>query len=341
MNRFSAHRTRLLFAGLVLANAVSWVWAWAAFQGHPALLGTAFLAWIFGLRHAVDPDHIAAIDNVVRKLMQSGLRPVSAGTWFSLGHSTIVVLACIAIALATVAAQNRLADFKTVGAVIGTAVSATFLLVIGLANLVILRGIWGSFRRVRAGGSIDNEGLDQLLSGRGFLARVLRPVFRTVTRSWHMYPVGFLFGLGFDTATEVGLLGISASQAAHGMSPWQILVFPALFTAGMSLVDTADSAFMVQAYDWAFINPMRKLWYNLSITAASVAVALVIGGIEAAGVIADQFGLQGRVWTAVEALNEDLTNFGFVVVGVFAVCWLVSMAWYRLRGYDRLQPELS
>ena len=330
-----------LFAVLIATNLGAWLWAWTAFAEHPALLGTAFLAWTFGLRHAVDPDHIAAIDNVVRKLMQSGQRPVSVGAWFSLGHSTIVVLACIGLALATTALQDRFETFKTVGGVIGTSVSSLFLLAIAMANLLILRGIWGSFQRVRAGGRLDDEGLDQLLSGRGFLARLLRPVFSAITHSWHMYPVGFLFGLGFDTATEVGLLGISATQAAQGLSPWQILVFPALFTAGMALVDTADSALMVRAYGWAFINPVRKLWYNLWITAASAAVALVIGGIEATSLIAEQLGLEGGVWRVASALNDDLTNFGFVIVGTFAVCWLISVVWYRARGYDRVEIEQS
>lgn len=332
---------RLLFATLIAANAIAWIWAWSAFAAYPALLGTAFLAWVFGLRHAVDPDHIAAIDNVVRKLMQSGQRPMSVGAWFSLGHSTVVILACVAIALATTAMQDRFETFKLVGGAIGTGVSSLFLLVIGLVNLFILKGIWGSFQRVRAGGRLDDEGLDRLLSGRGLVTRLLRPVFSAITRPWHMYPVGLLFGLGFDTATEVGLLGISATQAAQGLSPWQILVFPALFTAGMALVDTADSAMMVRAYGWAFVNPLRKLWYNLWITAASVLVALVIGGIEATSLLADRLGLEGGFWRLASSLNEDLTNFGFVIVGVFLGCWLASMALYRLAGYHRLETEPS
>ena len=182
-----------------------------------------------------------------------------------------MILASAAIAIATVTMQDRLEGFKSIGGVIGTSVSAAFLLLIALANLVILRGVWRSFRHVARGGTLDNASLDALLSGRGLLARLFRPLFRAVTRSWHMYPLGFLFGLGFDTATEVGLLGISASQAAQGMSAWQTLIFPALFTAGMALVDTTDSVLMVGAYGWAFVQPLRKLWYNLTVTAASVA----------------------------------------------------------------------
>lgn len=337
------HRLRAKAAGiyglLIAANAAAWLWAWIAFVDRPALLGTAFLAYIFGLRHAFDADHIAAIDNVVRKLMQEGKAPYSAGFFFSLGHSTIVVLASLAIAATAAAMQGRLDAFHDLGGVIGTVVSALFLLAIGLANLFILRGIWSAFTRARGGHRIADEDLDALLAGRGFIARIFRPLFRVVSRSWHMYPIGFLFGLGFDTATEIGLLGISATQAARGMSFWTILVFPALFTAGMSLMDTTDSVLMTRAYGWAFVNPIRKLWYNLTITAASVVVALFIGGIEALGVIGDKLELEGRFWGLVGSLNDNLTNFGFVVVGIFVASWLISSIVYRVKGYDRLQLD--
>jgi nickel/cobalt transporter (NiCoT) family protein len=321
-----------LYVLLIGANVAAWIWAWQAFAGQPALLGTAMLAWGFGLRHAVDADHIAAIDNVVRKLMQDGRRPIAAGFFFSLGHSTIVVLASLAIAATTIVMRARLEAFRTIGGVIGTSVSAGFLLVIALVNLVILRDVWRSFRRVAQGGVVSP---DSLTVGGGPLARLCRPLFRAVTRSRHMYPIGFLFGLGFDTATEVGLLGIAATQVARGMSPWQTLVFPALFTAGMALVDTTDSVLMVGAYGWAFVQPLRKLWYNLTITAVSVVVALLIGGIEALGLLVDQFGLEGGVWSVVSGLNDDLTNFGFVVIGIFVVAWGLSAIVYRWKGYDR------
>ena len=327
------------FLGLLIAaNFAAWAWAWQAFADRPAVLATALLAWMFGLRHAVDADHIAAIDNVVRKLMQEGKQPVAAGFFFSLGHSTIVVLASLAVAATTVAMQDRLESFKAIGSVIGTSVSATFLLLIALINLVILGRVWRSFRHVAGGGTLDAAGADAALAGGGLLARLCRPLFRSVTRSWHMYPLGFLFGLGFDTATEVGLLGISAAQAAHGMSPWQTLVFPALFTAGMALVDTADSALMVGAYGWALREPVRKLWYNLTITAASVLVALLIGGIEALGLLADQLGLEGGVWAVVSSMNDDIANLGFGVIGVFILAWGFSAVVYRWKNYDRLAP---
>ncbi|WOJ91391.1 HoxN/HupN/NixA family nickel/cobalt transporter [Methylocapsa polymorpha] len=329
-------RVAAFYVILVCANAAAWIWAFVAFADRPVLIGAAFLAYVFGLRHAFDADHIAAIDNVVRKLMQEGKRPLAAGFYFSLGHSTIVVLASAAIAATAAAMQDRLADFKAVSGTFGTLVSACFLLAIGLVNLVVLKGIWAAFRRARNGENIGAEALDALLSGRGFFTRLLRPLLRGVTRSWHLYPIGFLFGLGFDTATEIGLLGISAAQAAQGMSFWTIMIFPALFTAGMTLVDTTDSILMVGAYGWAFIHPIRKLWYNLTITAASVAVAFLIGGIEALGLIGDKLQLAGPFWRLMADLNDNLTNFGFAVAAVFVLSWIVSIAVYRWKRYDDL-----
>jgi high-affinity nickel-transport protein len=326
----------LIFAGLVAANVAAWAWAGLTFADQPVLLGTALLAYVLGLRHAVDADHIAAIDNVVRKLMQDGKRPLSVGFFFALGHSTVVVLAAAGVALAAALFQNQLDWFQSVGGVIGTGVSALFLLAIGIANLLILRGAWAAFRRVRHGHGLSAADLDPLTAGGGVLARIFRPLFRVVTRSWHMYPLGFLFGLGFDTATEIGLLAISAAQAAQGMSFWSTLIFPALFAAGMALVDTADSVLMVGAYGWAFVNPVRKLWYNLTITAISVVVALLIGGIGALALLGEKLGLEGAFWAGVTTLHDDLANFGFVVIGVFIGAWIVSALVYRWKGYDRL-----
>ena len=309
----------------------SWGWAWALFADRQALLGTALLAYVFGIRHAVDADHIAAIDNVVRKLMQEDKRPVSAGFFFALGHSSIVILACIGIALTASALHGG--SFRAIGSEIGTAVSAVFLLGIGLINILILKDVWRSFRRARSGEHSSSE-VDAL--GGGLFSRLCGPLFRAISRSWHMYPLGAVFGLGFDTATEVGLLSISAAELAQGLSLASVLVFPALFTAGMALVDTTDSVLMGEAYGWAFVHPVRKLWYNLTITAASVAVALFIGGIEAAGLIADKFQLSGPVWRTAANLNADLANFGFVVIGVFVLSWVMSVAIYRWKGYDEL-----
>jgi nickel/cobalt transporter (NiCoT) family protein len=334
-------KTATTYALLIAANVGAWIWAWVAFSDRPVLMSTAVLAYMFGLRHAFDADHIAAIDNVVRKLMQEGKKPFAVGFFFSLGHSTIVVLASIAIAATAAAMQGRLEDFHTIGGVIGTSVSAAFLMIIGLANLFVLRAIWAAFQRARRGERIVDEDLDAVLAGRGLMARIFRSLFNVVSRSWHMYPIGFLFGLGFDTATEIGLLGISATQAAAGMPIWTILVFPALFTAGMSLMDTTDSTLMTRAYGWAFVNPIRKLWYNLTITAASVAVAIFIGGVEALGLIAGKLSLEGGFWAFIGGLNDNLTSFGFAVVGIFLATWVISTLVYRAKGYDRLPVEAS
>ncbi|WP_354137239.1 HoxN/HupN/NixA family nickel/cobalt transporter [Bradyrhizobium sp. LB11.1] len=318
----------LLFGGLVAANVAAWAWAFAAFSDRPAVMATALLAWVFGLRHAVDADHIAAIDNVVRKLMQAGDTPRSVGLYFALGHSTVVVIATMLLALGVVSLGGD-SLLKDIGSLIGTSVSALFLLVIAAINLAIFAGLWRTFRMAREQGVHDAAGLDALLVNRGFLARLLGPMFRLVTKPWHMFPLGLLFGLGFDTATEIGLLSISATEAARGASLADILVFPALFASGMALVDTADSTLMVSAYRWAFVDPMRKLWYNLTITGASVAVALFIGGIEALGLISDRLGLTGGVWALVDGLNESLANVGFAVIALFVIAWLVSTLLYR------------
>jgi len=331
-------RVLTLYAVLVAANAGAWAWALVAFRHYPLLLGTALLAYGLGLRHAIDADHIAAIDNVTRKLMQEGKRPVGVGFFFSLGHSTVVVLASVAIAATAMALNARLAAWRSVGGVIGTIASAGFLLIIAGINIVVLVSVYRTFHRVRAQGGYAEEDLNALLAGGGLLARLFRPMFAMVRRSWHMYPLGLLFGLGFDTATEIGLLGISAAEAARGMPIWTILVFPALFTAGMSLVDTTDSVLMLGAYGWAFTTPIRKLYYNLTITFVSVVVALLVGGIEALGLVGQRFGLTGRFWGVIQSLNSDFGSIGWLIVGVFVVSWALSAAIYRLKGYDRLEP---
>jgi high-affinity nickel-transport protein len=320
---------------LLAANALIWAWALIALAGRPALLGTALLAYVLGLRHAVDADHIASIDNVVRKLMQEGKRPFSVGLFFSLGHSLAIALAVAAIAAAAFALEGRFLQFKSIGSVIGTGASAFFLLAIAGINLVILRGVWRSFRRARRGEPVAEQELNLLLSGRGFLARIFRPLFRMVSRSWQMFPIGFLFGLGFDTATEISLFTVAASQASGGMTFGTIMIFPALFTAGMTLLDTTDSVLMVGAYGWAFLNPIRKIWYNLTITAVSVAVALLIGGIEALSLIADKLGLEGAFWNMIGNLNAGVANFGYLVVGIFLASWAVSYLLYRWQRLDQ------
>jgi nickel/cobalt transporter (NiCoT) family protein len=328
-----------IYAVLIATNLLAWVWALTVFRHHPVLLGTALLAYGFGLRHAVDADHIAAIDNVTRKLMQEKKRPVTVGFFFSLGHSTVVVLASLGVAVLASAMTGRFDHLREMGGVIGTSVSALFLFAIALMNLIILRSIYRAWRHVRNGGAYVDDDFDLLLADRGFFARLFRPMFRIITRSWHMFPLGFLFGLGFDTATEIALLGISANQAAQGLSPWAIMVFPVLFSAGMSLVDTLDGHLMLGAYGWAYLKPIRKIYYNMTITFVSVLVAVVIGSIEALGLLADQLKLQGPVWDAIGVLNDHFGTLGYIIIGIFVLSWAASVLIYRAKGFDALEVK--
>jgi high-affinity nickel-transport protein len=329
-----------IYGLLILMNAGAWLWAVLAFRHYPVLLGTAFLAYSFGLRHAVDADHIAAIDNVTRKLMQEGKRPVAVGLMFSLGHSTVVFIGSMLIAATALSMQHRMDGIRHIGGIIGTAVSALFLFGIALVNLVVLRSIYAAFNRVRRGERYVEEDFDMLLGNRGFLSRLFRPMFALITRSWHMYPLGILFGLGFDTATEIGLLGISAAEASKGLSLGSILVFPALFVAGMSLIDTTDNILMLSAYGWAFVKPIRKIYYNMTITLVSVVVALVVGSIEALGLLAAQSHRRGAYWDLIGRLNENFGTLGYCIVGLFAVSWIISVLIYRWRCFDDLELEV-
>jgi len=338
----SVTRARIvaLYALLLGVNALAWAWAIAAFGDRHVLLGTAVLAYVLVLRHAVDADHIATIDNIVRKLMQDGKQPLAAGLFFALGHSFSVMVAAAAVATAAFALRDRFQTINAIGSVIGTGISAFFLLTIAAVNLVILRSVWRSFQRVRRGEQVGEHELELLLSGRGVIARILRPLFRVVTASWQMLGVGLLFGLGFDTATELSLFTVAAGQAAGGLSFGEAMIFPTLFTAGMMLVDTADSVLMVGAYGWAFINPLRMVWYNLTITAISVVVAIFIGSVEVLGLVAEKLQLGGTFWAVISGLNESLENFGFVVIALFLASWLLSFAIYRWLGLERpLAPQ--
>lgn len=327
-----------IYALLGAANVAAWIWAYMALRENSVLLGSALLAYTFGLRHAVDADHIASIDNTTRKLMQQGDRPVGVGFFFALGHSLMVLMMSVAVGLAAAQVKGEVESFKGIGGLISTLSSATFLFLLAIFNLLVLISVWRSFNAVKRGEPFNADDFDLLLNNRGMLARVFRPVFGLVSKSWHMLPVGFLFGLGFDTATEVALFGLSATQAAQGASFGTLLVFPALFTAGMTLIDTTDGVLMLGAYGWAFMKPIRKLYYNLTITAVSVIVALMIGGVETLGLIARQFGLEGMFWEGVGALNDNFGLLGYVIIGVFLGSWLISVIVYRARGYDSLEP---
>jgi high-affinity nickel-transport protein len=338
-------RRRLIaiYAVLIAGNVLIWLWALVALGGHPVLLGTALLAYTFGLRHAVDADHIAAIDNVTRKLMQLGQRPVGVGFFFSLGHSAVVVMLSIGVAFAASALTSRFDSMKAVGGIIGTSASALFLFAIAFINILVLISVYRTFQAVKRGEPFAEGDFDILLNKRGFLSRIFRPLFRLVTKSWHMLAIGFLFGLGFDTATEVALFGISSSQAPNGMSFSSIMVFPALFTAGMSLVDTTDGVLMLGAYGWAFMKPIRKLYYNMTITAVSVVVAALIGGLETLNLIGDQLGLTdgGGFWGAIGDINDNFGVLGYVIIGIFALSWLGSVVFYKFMRYDDIEVTVG
>ncbi len=323
---------------LIAFNIVAWVLAFAAFSfQYPALLGTALLAYTFGLRHSVDADHISAIDNVTRKLMQERKQPTTVGFFFSLGHSTVVILLSVAIAIAAVFVKNVIPSLQSAGGIIGTSVSALFLYLIAFINILVLWEIFQTFRKVTRGEEYSDETLEDFLDKRGLMARFFRPLLKMVDQSWKMYPVGLLFGLGFDTATEVGLLGIAGFEAGKGLPPLYILIFPLLFTAGMILLDTTDGILMLGAYGWAFVKPVRKLYYNLNITLVSVLVAVVVGTIEVISIISGPLGLTGGVWDFLN--NLDFGLLGGVIIGIFVVSWVVSTIFYKVKKYDQLETR--
>ena len=331
----------VIYGALISFNLATWAWAFAAFHHYPLLMGTAVLAYSFGLRHAVDADHIAAIDNVTRKLMQEGKRPVAVGLMFALGHSTTIIIASTLIATAVLTLQQHQMDsIRNIGGIIATLASSFFLFAIAIMNLVVLRSVYRAFQRIRQGERYIAEDFDLLLGNRGLLARLFRPIFKMISQSWHMFPLGFLFGLGFDTATEIGLLGIAAAEASRGLSAWSLLIFPVLFTAGMSLIDTTDSILMLRAYGWAFIKPIRKIYYNMTITFISVIIAFIVGGIEALGLIADKLQMKGAFWSSVGALKDNLGVLGYLFVGLFVLTWIVSVAIYKWKRFDEIELKM-
>ena len=318
------------------ATIVAWALAFLAFGNRPLLLGTAALAYSFGLRHAVDADHISAIDNVTRKLMQQDKRPVAVGFFFSLGHSTIVVALTVAIAIASVTVKHSMPGLENAGGLIGTLISAGFLFAIAILNILVFLEVYAAFRHVRRGGEYSETSIDEYLANRGLMGRFFRPLMKFVSTSWHMYPIGVLFGLGFDTATEVGLLGIAAIEGGKGLPIYDILIFPLLFTVGMSLLDTTDGILMLGAYGWAFMKPARKLYYNMNITLVSIVVALLVGTIEVLNIVSGQLSLSGPFWDPISHLSDNFGLLGFGIIGVFALCWLISTVIYKVRGYDEV-----
>jgi len=327
-------RITTMYALLVGLNITVWLLLFLEARQYPTLLGLATVAYGFGLRHAVDPDHIAAIDNVTRKLMQDGKRPVAVGFFFSLGHSTVVFFLSVLVAISAALVKSHLHGWEGAGSQVGTWVSGIFLLLIAAINLIVLIDIFKTWRIVVRGGTYDQESLEDYLNNRGLLARLFKPLLRVVSESWNMYPIGLLFGLGFDTASEVGLLGMSATASQNGMPIWYILVLPLLFVAGMALVDTTDSILMLGAYGWAYIKPVRKLYYNMNITAISVFVALFIGGIEVLQVVGQERNDTSGIWGWAQDIPFNV--LGFYIVGIFLVSWLISVAFYKLRRFDLL-----
>jgi len=326
-----------MYAILITFNLLLWGLTFLVSTRYAVVLGVGLSAFMLGMRHGVDADHIAAIDNVTRKLMQDGKRPVSVGLFFSLGHSTIVFLLSVLVAIAAALVQGNLPQWQEVGGLIGTSISAIFLYAIGIINLLVLIDIFRMFRRVTRGGTYDEETLDEFLAQRGMMNRFFGPLVRAINTSWKMYPLGVLFGLGFDTASEVALLGIAAAVGGTGMPIIFVILFPLLFAAGMSLVDTTDSVMMLGAYGWAFVKPVRKLYYNMNITLVSVLIALVIGTTEVLSIITQKFNLTGGFWAWISDLNFE--TIGYIIIGVFAVSWLGSTLIYKLKRYDDIKVE--
>ena len=334
-NRGERLRLGGFYGAILLLHLLGWGLLLAESSRYSALLGLGGLAYSFGLRHAFDADHISAIDNTTRKLLQQGKRPVGIGFFFSLGHSTVVFLIALALGFAVqwivegVVSENG--KLMSIGALLGTGVSGVFLLAIGIVNLAILMDIVGTYRRMKRG-HYDRESLEsQLISG-GPLTRLFGRLFGLITSSWQMYLIGFLFGLGFDTASEVALLAVSAGASAQGLPFLAVASLPVIFAAGMSLMDTTDGAFMAKAYSWAFSSPVRKLFYNMTVTGLSVFVALVVGGVEVLQLLIGLLDLRGSVFDAISSL--DFADMGFAIVGAFVVAWIAAFAFFKLRRME-------
>ena len=335
-DRGERSRLAAFFGGVGLLHVAGWGLLIFYGAGHPTILALGGLAYTFGLRHAFDADHIAAIDNTTRKLLQDGRKPVGVGFFFSLGHSTVVFLIAAALGLAVKwiveGVSGNGGELRIVGSLIAGLVSGGFLVVIGLMNLVILLDIVRVYRRMK-GGEYDSESLEHELTAGGFMTKIFGRLFRVINHSWQMYFVGFLFGLGFDTASEVALLAVSAGAAANGIPFGAIIALPLIFAAGMSLMDTADGAFMAKAYSWAFASPVRKVFYNLTMTSLSVFVALFVGLVELLQVLIHSLNLKGGVFSAIAGFDL-IGRAGYVIVAAFVLAWAAAFVIYKARRID-------
>ncbi|HWT72410.1 MAG TPA: HoxN/HupN/NixA family nickel/cobalt transporter [Oxalicibacterium sp.] len=329
-------RIRTMYAFLVAFNVLVWIWAWLDLRGNGALLGTALLAYSFGLRHALDADHIAAIDNVTRKLMQHGGRPVAVGFCFAIGHSLVVIVAAIAIAFAARSVLPSLPQWQAYGGVLSSIVSTLFLLAIGLLNIALLIEICRSARHVQA-----NEAAAIAPMKGNALARMFKPLFGGIAHSWQMIPLGFLFGLGFETATEVALLSTTAVQATQGVHMETVLLFPMLFAAGMLTLDATDGVLMLRVYGAAFVSPLRKLAYNMMLTMTSTLLALTIAAIGVAGLLQAYFHPSGAFWHAMDSLRDSYTSLGYVIVGAFILSWIGAEGFYRLKARNAMRATAT
>ena len=337
-------RSRLaaFFGGVGALHVAGWGLLLVYGAGHPTILALGGLAYTFGLRHAFDADHISAIDNTTRKLLQDGRKPVGVGFFFSLGHSTVVFLIAVALGLTVKWIVDGVVSdggqLRSIGGMVGSLVSGGFLVVIGLMNLVILLDIIRVYRRMK-GGAYDRDSLEHELTAGGLMTRIFGRLFRVIDHSWQMYPIGFLFGLGFDTASEVAFLAISAGAAANGLPVAVVIALPLIFAAGMSLMDTADGAFMAKAYSWAFASPIRKVFYNLTMTSLSVFVALFVGGVELLQILVRVLDLRGGVYDAIRG-SDFVGRAGFLIVAAFVLAWAAALVLYRARRIDQKWAEL-
>ncbi len=319
-------------AAVVSIHIAGLMLLWVGAQEQPALLGLGLLAYTLGMRHAFDVDHIVAIDNTVRKLVQQKENPLGIGFYFSLGHSTVVLLMTVVTVISVRWAQQQLPQLREYGGMVGGMISGGFLLAIGLLNLFIWFDTYKVFVQMKRG-EYPRESIEKMLFCGGIISRFAGPLYRFINKSWHIYPMGFLFGLGFDTATEVAMLGMSASMA-NKTDLVGILALPVLFAAGMTLFDTADGVFMTNAYRWALANPLRKVFYNLSITGLSVVSALLIGAIEVAQVVAPKMGLNTGIWAWLQSF--DLGGIGYLLVIIFIMVWVISYGTWKITGMERL-----